>query len=345
MKKKIVALGLVVALSVSSLTGCGFNSKTPVIGKIVGLGSSEMFKIDKEVCSKQEYMLVLMDTAGTYKADFGGKVDWNAKVSDNQTLQSYVMQKVKEDITVKYTLASMAKERNISLSTDESSMIKTKAAEYYKSLTSQEIEYTGASQENVESLYKNYYLADKVYDALAAEADAKISDEEARVMKIQYIRMNTDNTKEDKIKSTLKTVTDLVKGGYQTFAREAKQYSEDNVFEKILKKNEATKTYEKSAFNLSNSEISSIIQDGKDYYLVYCVNSYLKTETEKNKEEIIKNAQQTYFNDKYSKYLKDIDVDFNDDQAKKIKLSTDENVKAVNLMTVYNTISKELNKK
>ena len=194
-------------------------------------------------------------------------------------------------------------------------------------------------------MYKNYYLADKVYDALAAEADAKISDEEARVMKIQYIRMNTDNTKEDKIKSTLKTVTDLVKGGYQTFAREAKQYSEDNVFEKTLKKNEATKTYEKSAFNLSNSEISSIIQDGKDYYLVYCVNSYLKTETEKNKEEIIKNAQQTYFNDKYSKYLKDIDVDFNDDQAKKIKLSTDENVKAVNLMTVYNTISKELNKK
>ena len=313
MKKKIVALGLVVALSVSSFTGCSFNSKTPVIGKIVGLGSSEMFKIDKEVCSKQEYMLVLMDTAGTYKADFGGKVDWNAKVSDNQTLQSYVMQKVKEDITVQYTLASMAKERNISLSTDESSMIKTKA--------------------------------DKVYDALAAEADAKISDEEARVMKIQYIRMNTDNTKEDKIKSTLKTVTDLVKGGYQTFAREAKQYSEDNVFEKTLKKNEATKTYEKSAFNLSNSEISSIIQDGKDYYLVYCVNSYLKTETEKNKEEIIKNAQQTYFNDKYSKYLKDIDVDFNDDQAKKIKLSTDENVKAVNLMTVYNTISKELNKK
>ena len=330
MKKKIVALGLVVALSVSSFTGCSFNSKTPVIGKIVGLGSSEMFKIDKEVCSKQEYMLVLMDTAGTYKADFGGKVDWNAKVSDNQTLQSYVMQKVKEDITVQYTLASMAKERNISLSTDESSMIKTKAAEYYKSLTSQEKEYTGASQENVESLYKNYYLADKVYDALAAEADAKISDEEARVMKI---------------KSTLKTVTDLVKGGYQTFAREAKQYSEDNVFEKILKKNEATKTYEKSAFNLSNSEISSIIHDGKDYYLVYCVNSYLKTETEKNKEEIIKNAQQTYFNHKYSKYLKDIDVDFNDDQAKKIKLSTDENVKAVNLMTVYNTISKELNKK
>lgn len=120
MKKKIVALGLVVALSVSSLTGCSFNSKTPVIGKIVGLGSSEMFKIDKEVCSKQEYMLVLMDTAGTYKADFGGKVNWNAKVSDNQTLQSYVMQKVKEDITVQYTLASMAKERNISLSTDES---------------------------------------------------------------------------------------------------------------------------------------------------------------------------------------------------------------------------------
>lgn len=39
MKKKIVALGLVVALSVSSFTGCSFNSKTPVIGKIVGLAA------------------------------------------------------------------------------------------------------------------------------------------------------------------------------------------------------------------------------------------------------------------------------------------------------------------
>ena len=341
MKKKIVALGLVVALSVSSLTGCSFNSKTPVIGKIVGLGSSEMFKIDKEVCSKQEYMLVLMDTAGTYKADFGGKVDWNAKVSDNQTLQSYVMQKVKEDITVKYTLASMAKERNISLSTDESSMIKTKAAEYYKSLTSQEKEYTGASQENVESLYKNYYLADKVYDALAAEADAKISDEEARVMKIQYIRMNTDNTKEDKIKSTLKTVTDLVKGGYQTFAREAKQYSDDELVTKTIRKNEATQDYEIAAFDLANEEMSSIITQDDGLYLVYCENSYLKDETAQNKSAIIESTKNSAFSKVYDNYISDVKSDFNTSAWDDIALPDGENMVSTNIMDVFDTIAAE----
>ena len=341
MKKKIVALGLVVALSVSSFTGCSFNSKTPVIGKIVGLGSSEMFKIDKEVCSKQEYMLVLMDTAGTYKADFGGKVDWNAKVSDNQTLQSYVMQKVKEDITVQYTLASMAKERNISLSTDESSMIKTKAAEYYKSLTSQEKEYTGASQENVESLYKNYYLADKVYDALAAEADAKISDEEARVMKIQYIRMNTDNTKEDKIKSTLKTVTDLVKGGYQTFAREAKQYSDDELVTKTIKKNEATQDYEIAAFDLANEEMSSIITQDDGLYLVYCENSYLKDETAQNKSAIIESTKNSAFSKVYDNYISDVKSDFNTSAWDDIALPDGENMVSTNIMDVFDTIAAE----
>lgn len=345
MRKKILVLGMAALLAISSLTGCSLNSKTPVIGKIVGLSSDEMFKIDKEICSKPEYKLALMDTAETYKADFGGTVDWDAKVSDKQTLQSYVMEKVKEDITVQYALASMAKERNITLSSEESNVIKNKSTEYYSALTNEEKDYTGATQSDVENLYKNYYLADKVYDALAAEADAKISDEEARVIKIQYIRMNTDNTKKEKIISTLETVTDLVKGGYQTFAREAKQYSEDNTFERTLKKNEITKDYEKEAFNLSNSEVSSIISDGKDYYLIYCIDSYLKKETEKNKEEIIRNVQQTYFNDKYSKYLNDIKVDFNDDEVKKIKLPTDEKVKAVNLMTVYDTIASELKDK
>lgn len=342
MRKKLAILGLVTALAVGSLSGCNFNSKTPVIGKIVGLGDDEMFKIDDEVCSKAEYMLVLMDKASTYKRDFGGNVDWNTKISDKETLQSHVMEKVKEDITVQYTLSTMAKEKSITLTAEESNAINKKAAEYYETLTEEEKKYTGAQQSDVESLYRNYYLADKVYKTLAEEANANVSDEEARVMKIQYIRMSTDKTQESKIKSTLKTATDLVKGGYQTFAREAKQYSEDSTFEKTIKKNEVTSVYEKEAFNLSDSGISQIIQDGNNYYLVYCVESYMKKETENNKAAIIKTTQENYFNDKYSKYIESIKIDFNDDVVKDIKLSTDANVKATNLMTVYYTIAGEI---
>ena len=338
MKKKIVALGLVVALSVSSFTGCSFNSKTPVIGKIVGLGSSEMFKIDKEVCSKQEYMLVLMDTAGTYKADFGGKVDWNAKVSDNQTLQSYVMQKVKEDITVQYTLASMAKERNISLSTDESSMIKTKAAEYYKSLTSQEKEYTGASQENVESLYKNYYLADKVYNRVTEKVDETVSEEDARVIKIQYIRMSSDNTAPDTIQKKLRSIAKKVKKGTANFEKEAKQISEDDSATKVIKKNEATTTLEKEAFNVNKNQTSEIINDGNDYYLIYCVDNYMKDETAKNKEDIIKKQKKALFQKEYNSFLKDSSYDFNTSEWEDIVPEDIKDLKSSNFFSLYGDI-------
>ena len=343
-KKKVIALGISMVMATTVLSGCGLKSDTPVVGDLFGLKSDEAFVVDKLICSVSEAKLIILNSANKYKNDFGGIVYWSQKL-EKTTLGDFVKDEVKNDISITYTMAALADKNNVTIDDAEKTSIAAAAKEYYNSLTDEEKDYTTATEETVETLFTNYYKAKKAYNTLTANVGEEISDEEARVIKVQYIHIDTTKTKTNKATKQLEEVISLVNGGYQTFAKEAKQYSEDNVFEKILKKNEATKTYEKSAFNLSNSEISSIIHDGKDYYLVYCVNSYLKTETEKNKEEIIKNAQQTYFNHKYSKYLKDIDVDFNDDQAKKIKLSTDENVKAVNLMTVYNTISKELNKK
>lgn len=340
-KRKIAAMMVAASLAVTSLTSCSIKSDTPIIGKIVGLKSDEIFQVDELICTKPEYMLVLMNTANQYKSDFGGIADWNLKVDGDTTLENYVMEKVKEDISVKYALSAMAESKGVTLTEDEKNAVAKAATEYHLTLSEEEKKYTGAEASDIEKVYTNYLLADKVYSMLTENAGTKVSDEEARVIKIQYIRMSTDKNKESKIRSTFENVTDLVNGGYQQFSREAKQYSEDSIIEKTIKKNEVTSTYEKEAFNLNSGEISNIIQDGNNYYLVYCVESYLKDDTAKNKQNIINKAKADYFNKQYNYFLDDVETDFNTDATEDIELSVSENVTNTGLLTKYKTITTE----
>lgn len=221
-KKQFTAVVAAVVLATTAFSGCGVKTDTPVIGKFVGLDENEIFKVDELICSKPEYMLVLMNTQNQYRSDFGGAVDWSVKVDDETTLQDFVKEKVKEDITVKYTLAALAGKKGITLSDVESGDISDAAEEFFNSLNEAEKQYTKASKTDVENVFKNYLLADKLYTQLTENIGANVSDEEARVIKIQYIRMSSDKTKETKIKSTYQDVTDLVYGGYQQFLQRGK---------------------------------------------------------------------------------------------------------------------------
>ena len=336
-KRKLVPIVLSTVLMATSMCACDVNTDTPVIGKIVGLDSDQIFQVDDLICSKAEYALVFMDTQNSYKRDLGAHVNWDTKVDENTTLGDFIRDKVKEKLTVKYTLAAMADSQGITLSQDEKTIISNKANEYYNSLTSEEKKYTEASETDVETLYKNFMLADKVYESFTRNVGANVSEEEARVIKIQYIRMSTENNKAGDIESTMKEVKDLVDGGYQTFEREAKQYSEDSIVEKVLKKNEVSELYEKEAFKLGNKQISTIIKDGNNYYLIYCVSSYMKKETQANREQLINTMKDNTMKTEYNAFVEQSDIDFNTEQWQKFKLSDDANINNTSLVSIYNS--------
>ena len=113
--KRIAALGLTLAMASTLLVGCGcsVDSDTPIIGSLFGLEDDQVFKIEKNICTKPEYMLQLMDSANSYKAGLGGKVDWNAKVTKEKTLADQLLDTVKESASVRYAMAAMAKENKL----------------------------------------------------------------------------------------------------------------------------------------------------------------------------------------------------------------------------------------
>ena len=310
--KKIAATGIAVTLTASFLTGCGIKSDTFILGKIFGLSSDEIFKIDDLTCSKSEYKLIFMNYVNKYKKDFGGKVDWNAKVDKDTTLKDFVMEKVKEDMTVKYTIAAMADAEGIKIDKDDMRSINDVADRFYNSLSQSELEYTDADLDTATVLYRNYYLADKVYNRVTEKVDETVSEEDARVIKIQYIRMSSDNTAPDIIQKKLRSIAKKVKKG--------------------------TANFEKEAFNVNKNQTSEIINDGNDYYLIYCVDNYMKDETAKNKENIIKKQKKALFQKEYNSFLKDSSYDFNTSEWEDIVPEDIEDLKSSNFFSLYGDI-------
>ena len=188
-KNKILILTFAACTAVASFSGCSVKTDTPIIGKIAGLDKNEIFQIDDLICSKEEYMLVFMNTQNKYKENLGNGIDWDAKVARDTTLKDALSGQVKEEITAYYTLASMAKRDGVTLSENEKTNVTAAANDFYNSMTEEEKKYTGASSADVANLYTNYYLAEKQKERITKNAGSDVSDEQARVIKIQYIHI------------------------------------------------------------------------------------------------------------------------------------------------------------
>ena len=139
----------------------------------------------------------------------------------------------------------------------------------------------------------------------------------------------------DYINKWIKYARMNIKNNYQPFSREAKQFSDDPTYVKVIYKNEAEKDFEKNVFNMESGELSNVIQDGKDYYIIQCVDNYLKKESAQNKQRLIDKNKKEYFNKEYKDYLKEVDTDFNSSSIADIKLPTTNDYTHYNLLTIY----------
>jgi len=333
LKKKLVAMGVITVMA-TQIVGCSwFKTDTPVIGRLVGLSSDEAFKVDGNVCTVEEVMLLYMNMQNQYKEDFGGTVDWNMKI-ENQTFDVYILDKIKSEISTVYAMSALALDRDIVLDANEEQLLTDAADEYIGMLSEAERKYTGADSESVRSLYKNYYLAEKIFEEETSDISTVISDEDARVIRIQCIYIDTKETESSEASEILKQVKKQVENGYQDFLVQANKYS-DSVVEMKLKKNEMDEAFEIAAFGLEEGAISEVITQEDGMYLIKCLSTYVEKDTNENKENIVKSTKSQAFSTVYEKYLEEVTTDINSAAWKDIKPSTDVSVSYTGLFDVY----------
>ena len=265
---KTAVLGLVCLAGGAMLGGCGIGP---------GLGKQDLFKIDNQRCPLAEAKVLLANYQKQY-ADLYGVDLWDEAAGQEEDLETYVKDLTLTELADIYTMDLIGQEKEIALSDTEKNQADQAAKAYYGALSDKEKSYMGISGKEMETLYERYALAQKVYDALTEDVSREVSDNEARVMKVQQIF----TTSED---AARKAKARLDKGG--DFDKVTEEYSETAKRSANIDRSMIPQEAQESVFALKENQISDIVQTEDGYYIFRCVQSYDAKLTEANKEKVL----------------------------------------------------------
>ncbi|MGN0485467.1 MAG: peptidyl-prolyl cis-trans isomerase [Lachnospiraceae bacterium] len=321
MKKQIKAIA--VALSASLfLSGCSIAGKE--IRLTTGLSKQQLFEINDTVCTMPEAKIYLMNYQNIYGTAYG--VDLWKNEAYRKKMEQYIKDLTVSELSQVICMDFLAERKNVELSKEEEQKIEEAAKKYYDSLTKEEKAYTGASEKDVETLYRRYLLAQKTYQFLTDSVDSEVSDSEARVMRIQQIVVN-DQAVADEVKKKLKAGND--------FAGVASNYNLKKEIELTAARGELPEKVEKAAFELDDGEISKPIKTDGKIYFIKCVNKFEEELTDLNKKKILTNREQAALKEEYADLTKDLKSIFYDDIWEKTTFKVNDQIRSDSFFTVY----------
>ena len=336
-----LALCLLSMVFVLSFIGCG-KGKTVVL--TTGLSEDEIFKIESEVCTRPEIMLYLTNMQNIYEGVYGEEI-WDTE-ADGVSIQDSLKETVLARISRVKVLKLLAEEEGVSLNKEEKAKAEEAGKEYFKTLSDEEIEILGVTEELVISMYEEYALADKVYHYLIQDVNPEISDDDARTITVSHILIRTfhvdtngqvtpysDAAKEEALQRA-NEILQLARDG-ESFEQLVLTYNEDVKGSLSFRKGEMPVAYEEAAFNLATDEISQIVETEYGYYIIKCINTFNREETDANKIIILGEQKEAAFQVVYEEFLGTLTGHLNQKVWDEVTLITNPSVTTDSFFSIY----------
>lgn len=297
-RKKLAVL-LAAAVMAGSFSGCGLMENTEIVFT-TGLSGEQLFKIGKSVCTLPEAMIYVMDYQRQYEGVYGVEM-WEHDFG-GITFENYVKDTIVDQLASMKAITLLAGDYEVSLSNDEEEKVSQAAEDYYGALTEEQIEYMDLELKDVESLYRDHALSGKVYEEITKDVNTEVSDDEARIITVQQIRLDSAETAQS-VKEQLDEGRD--------FAAVASSYSLDSQVTYTFGRGEHDAAYEEAAFALENDQVSDVIDTEEGYYILKCVNNFDQEATEDNKVTMVEKRRDELFESVYEKLVADTPSQFN----------------------------------
>lgn len=327
---------------VFSITGCTKEAMSREIVFTTGLTSSEVFKIGGLPCTVGEAKLLLVNVKNQYEAAFGEEI-WEQEI-EGKNFQIYVKDIVKNQLAQLKCMVLLAEEKGISLTVEEEELVKKAAEIYNRSLDNKEKELLGITIEEIQGVYTNLAIAEKLYQSLTQDVEEEISDAEAKVIVIWHIYKDctglSEKEKKEKRRELL-NLRDQLLAQEADFAFLAEEYSDDKRLEYSFGRGEMEQSLEEAAFSLASGEISGIVETRNGYHIIKCIDDYDEEKTGLNKVELLKKRKQEAFDQEYAVFIKGVLSEFNEKVWKNITFEELEGIHNKNLYEVYESVMEE----
>ena len=222
-------------------------------------------------------MLIITTEANRYRTVYTDQI-WQVQVGEEESFQLYLLEQIRTFLKEVKTMNLLADERGIQLTGQEKEQLRQLSSEFYQSLTEADRECIGASEEDVYAMYEAYHRANRLVDEVTKNVDLEISDSEARVMKIQELCLETEESAQEAFQQLSEEGTN--------FSSVARAIREEGYKEQSVGRGERSAAYEAAVFSLEDGQLSQPFADGDSWYLVKCVDSYDEDATLERKERL-----------------------------------------------------------
>ena len=327
MKNRVITFCLMVALLSSALTGCTIGN-TEIVLDMNSVGRNHVFSINGDKCSKEEARLYLCNYQNIYGSAYGMNL-WDydySQMEEGTTLEDYVKDVTLTELVNVMCMEQLATQQEITLTEEETEKIEKAAEEYYETLSKEERSYIGVDKNKLKNFYQKYAIAQKLYRMLTQGINEEVSDDEARVIRIQQIFVKTEETAL-RVKEKLENK--------EKFENLASTYNEAGVIEKNLARGEYEEAVDEVVFRLDNDEVSGMITTEDGYYFIKCLNKFDEELTEENKKNIIVKRRKEQFDDRFSEFVDNSMFELNEKVWEDIKVDTSGNITTKSFFEIY----------
>ena len=343
----MTAAALIGVLSMISVIACGKEEENIDIatGLFSGFAKNELFRVGEVSCTVPEYMVYLTNTQNQYEHVYGKEI-WNMALGDI-TLEENVKDTVLAKIAQIKTMTLMAENKELTLSEETEGKVQEAAKEYFESLSETEVAVLAVDQEIIAGLYREYVLADMVYKQIVDSVDPEISDDEARTITVDQIHMKTytidsqgtrmeySDTMKAEVEEDMYDIHEFATVDGRDFTELANKYNEADTVRWSFRKGEVDPAIEAAGFMLSTDQVSEVIETADGFYLLKCISTYDKEQTDANKQLIISQRKNEAFGEEYDAFVESLSKKINEKLWVEITLLQDENVDTDDFFEIY----------
>ncbi len=296
--KKILTAGMCAALAMTALTGCASAPNMDDVaatmdGKDITLGEA-YFLFRYQQATNEIYLGSLFGDQNMWEQDLTG-----SGIAYGVTFKEQIMEGLKNMLIAEQHMADY----EVEVTEEEKTAITEAAAQFLADNEDEAMKAMGADQEAVERVLTLYTIQNKMRDAIIADADTEVSDEEAAQKAVSFAYFSTagetdeegnktELTEEEKaeVKKQAEEVIAAVQGG-ETLEDAVKAVDEEmNVSDTTYGKDDTTlnEGIREAADKLKEGEIAAEpVEATSGYYVVQLTSEFDKEATEEKKEEII----------------------------------------------------------
>ena len=319
MKKGIAVLASVMMLA-SALSGCGKQAVLDGTETAATLDDTTNMTLGEfnlmlryQEAQMETYYAAMFGTSNIYAQDMTG-----SGVIYGETAKDALLTQFEE----MYVLEAEAPNYGAELTEEEKAAVAEAAAQFISDNSDKVKEALGVDQTTVERVLTLAKIQDKMYDALTADVDTQVSDEEAAQKKIAYVYVSSSGTETDEEgnlidltdeekadwKAELQAILDeAAAGGDLKAAVDAANENRDEdsqltVSEVSYGADSTTPAEEvrNTADALTDGQVSSVVETDTGFYGIQMISTFDEEATEAEKEAIVQERRDAMYQEQYS---------------------------------------------